>query len=111
MGFLPTNPEAHAGELLYAQGIAALEAERLEDAVEAFRNLLDCQPDHADAWDSLGLIMEALGNPGEALRCYRRALEANPRHAGARSNLKTLAVNLELAARVRRQAYTSMFLY
>jgi Flp pilus assembly protein TadD len=110
MGLLPPNPDPQAGDLLYAQGVAALEADRLEDAVEAFRSLVDCQPDHADAWDDLGVIMEALGNPGEALRCYRRALDANPEHAGARSNLMTLALNLELAARVRRQAFTSMFL-
>lgn len=109
MGLTQFQPDAPDSGALYAAGLAAIEQDRLEDAVESFRLLLESEPRHADGWNDLGVIMEALGNPGEALECYRNALEANPRHAGARSNLKSLAMNLELAARVRRQAFTSMF--
>jgi Flp pilus assembly protein TadD len=110
MGLTQLQPDAPDARSLYAAGLAAIEQDRLEDAVETFRLLLDSEPNHADGWNDLGVIMEALGNPGEALKCYRNALEADPGHAGARANLKTLAMNLELAARVRRQAFTSMFM-
>jgi Flp pilus assembly protein TadD len=110
MGPIQNGPDSPRSRRLYAASVAAIEQDRLEDAVETLRLLLEAAPGHSDAWNNLGVVMEALGNPGEALRCYRSALEADAGHAEARSNHTSLALNLALAAETRRQAFNSMFM-
>ena len=66
-------------------------------------------PNHGAAWNDLGMVMEALGNPLEAIACYRRAIAAGPGGSEARQNLKMLAMSLHMASALQRQAFTSMF--
>lgn len=44
-------------------------------AAEAFKQLLDEKPDHADSWFNLGFIQEQREKLDEAERCFRRALQ------------------------------------
>ena len=46
--------------------------------------------DKADALNSRGVVLEALGRPGDAADCYDRALEAVPGHAKAQANRDAL---------------------
>ena len=47
-------------------------------------------PKNADAWNDLGVTLEALGNRKGALEAYTHALEAAPDNPGARANLARL---------------------
>ena len=46
--------------------------------------------DKADALNSRGVVLEALGRPGDAADCYDRALAAVPGHAKAQANRDAL---------------------
>jgi tetratricopeptide (TPR) repeat protein len=63
-----------------AQTAAAREAERLasegrpEEAIAAYRRLLERSPDHPDCWYNLGLLQRRLGQFQDALASYAQAL-------------------------------------
>lgn len=71
----------------------------MEEAVAWLRQAVSEDGENSQAWNDLGVVMEALGNPTPAVVCYRRALEIRPDHQEARTNLFTL----ELQTLVRKQ--------
>jgi Flp pilus assembly protein TadD len=79
----------------------------LDGAVAALRYALDLQPRCHKSWNDLGVVMEALGNPEEALRCYKRSLALQPAHPESRSNLALLSLQLAMCQAMGRQAFTS----
>ena len=48
------------------------------------------RPDFADAWINLGLARYSQGAVEDAKKCFVRALQAQPGHAAATSNLAAL---------------------
>ncbi len=54
---------------------AALAAERYSVALEGFRRAAELKPGEPRIWNNLGVAWEELGRPGEAYRCYLRAIE------------------------------------
>ncbi len=88
-------------------GVDALEKDRPEDAVRALRLAVELDPNLDVAWNDLGVVMEALGNSQEAVRCYKRALAVRAGFVEARTNLGMLLLQMELAQVLRRQALTS----
>lgn len=91
----------------HCAGVDALGKDRLEDAVRALRLAVELDPDLHVAWNDLGVVMEALGNPCEAVRCYRRALGTHAGFVEARTNLGMLMLQMELTQVMRRQGLTS----
>jgi Flp pilus assembly protein TadD len=71
-------------------------------AASSLRTAIQLEPSLGGAHNDLGVLMEALGNPSEALGCYRMALAADPGHAEARRNLGSLMVQLDLARALSR---------
>ncbi len=92
---------------IHSEGVVALEEQRLEDAVLAFRQAVEMDPAFVNAWNDLGVVMEALGNPMEAVRCYRQALSVQPEQNEAKSNLGMLLLQMDLVHALHRQAFTS----
>ena len=88
-------------------GVDALGKNRPEDAVRALRLAVELDPNLDVAWNDLGVVMEALGNSQEAVRCYKRALGVRASFVEARTNLGMLLLQMELAQVLRRQAFTS----
>ncbi|HEY3442477.1 MAG TPA: hypothetical protein VGK29_17090 [Paludibaculum sp.] len=88
-------------------GVDALGRNRPEDAVRALRLAVELDPGLEVAWNDLGVVMEALGNTNEAVRCYRRALGVRAGFIEARTNLGMLMLQMELAQVLRRQAFKS----
>jgi Flp pilus assembly protein TadD len=88
-------------------GVDALGRNRPEDAVRALRISVELDPNLDVAWNDLGVVMEALGNSHEAVRCYKRALGVRAGFVEARTNLGMLLLQMELAQVLRRQAFTS----
>jgi len=78
----PAPAESH-----HLLALAALEEDRIEDAVAHLRHSLSANPQRAEAWNDLGVVMESLDNPHEALRCYRQSLCLRPGLGDARDNL------------------------
>lgn len=78
-------------------GLEFLESGRIHDAVRLLRRALDLDPTLAAAWNDLGVILEALGNPRDAIYCYRRALRALPDMDEPRRNLLALALRAAAA--------------
>ncbi len=87
--------------------MAALAQDRLEDTVRAFRLAVSLNPRYEAAWNDLGVVMEALGNPIEAMNCYRRVLEVRPDHRQARENLGMLWFQVRAASVLSRQAFSA----
>lgn len=73
-------------------GLELLESGHIQDAVHWLRHAVEIDPGNAPAWNDLGVILEALGNPRDAIYCYRRALRARPGMDEPRRNLLALAV-------------------
>jgi Flp pilus assembly protein TadD len=91
-------------ESLHRMALEALEAGLMEEAVARLRQAVSEDAENSQAWNDLGVVMEALGNPTPAVECYRRALEISPMHREARSNLLTLELQAITRQRMREEA-------
>ncbi len=89
------------------RGIELLESGHLEDAVLALRLAVELNPHSSESWNDLGVVMEALGNPREAMHCYQRALSVKPSHIEARTNLGCLMLEVSMAQALRHSAFPS----
>ena len=58
-----------------------------QKAVEDFNAALNVDDHNADAWASLGLAYEKLGNRAKAAEAYSSAASINPGNAEARAGL------------------------
>jgi Flp pilus assembly protein TadD len=76
----------------------------LPDAVSELREALRLDPEYVKAWNDLGVVMESLGNCSEAMQCYGQALQLDPTHIEARTNLMALTIQIDLARALRHQA-------
>jgi len=81
---------------LYDAGAAYLRFNRLDDAMNMFRQALDLRADFGDALNAMGVIMTKRGQYDEALEYYYRASELLPADAGIRLNI---AITLYLLGR------------
>ena len=84
------NPTARSAQ--YNLGTALLDAQRTEEALEAFRLATEQRPDHVKAYTNTGTALMRLGRTDEAEKSLRRALDINPRHGISLLNLA--AVNI-----------------
>ena len=61
-------------------------AGRLEDAAQAYVEVLRARPDDADALQLLAMVMHALGHSADALDLLDRAVASQKRHGPAHAN-------------------------
>ena len=59
-------------------GIVLQEQEKLEEALEAYKNALSLKPDNAQAHNNMGNIFRKLGMLGEAIEAYNNAIIIKP---------------------------------
>jgi tetratricopeptide (TPR) repeat protein len=76
-----TIPEALALALRHHQ------AGQLQAAEQIYRQILNIDPNHVDAWHLLGVVNAQLGRHQAGVECMRRALALKPDLAGAHCNL------------------------
>ncbi|QVN23618.1 tetratricopeptide repeat protein [Burkholderia pyrrocinia] len=74
----------------FSAGVAAHHAGQATDAARHYRSAISLYPDHAEALNNLGILLEAEGNAGEAEHCYRRAVGIHPDYVDAWCNLGLL---------------------
>jgi Tfp pilus assembly protein PilF len=70
-----------------ASGWKLLEAGKLSEAEEVYRELIRSNPSVAQAWYLLGAIAQLQGKPAESLEFYQQTLRLAPNHVEARNNL------------------------
>jgi len=59
----------------------------LEEAEKCYRQALALDPDLAEAYNNLGLVLDKLERFGESVDCYLKALSIDPAHAATCLNL------------------------
>lgn len=77
------------------QAYADLQAGRLQAARRGYELTLRGDPNNLDALLGLAAIARHEGRRGEAVRLYRRAVEADPRHGGAQAGLIDLTAGAD----------------
>ncbi|HVA50673.1 MAG TPA: tetratricopeptide repeat protein [Pirellulales bacterium] len=81
-----------AASLAYCQGNALGVLKRHEDAIACYKQALSLEPAFAMCWKNLGTSFVDVGNPGEAIHCFRQAVAHDPRQFEARYSLATMAM-------------------
>jgi tetratricopeptide (TPR) repeat protein len=92
----------NSARTLLAIGRIHLQANRLAPAREALAGAAKLEPDLAEAWNDLGGVESAAGNPREALRLYERALAVDPDLSYALVNAGSMQEELKNAAEAER---------
>ncbi len=87
-----------------AAGLAALEQERHDDALAAFRRATAADPMNADAWSGTGFALRKLGRFEAAFEAYGRALAIAPEHLGANEYLGELYLLTGRAGKAEERA-------
>jgi Flp pilus assembly protein TadD len=82
------------GAAVPAPGEPTASTDDLESTRQSFEEKLKTNPNDPVALNGLGIALQRLGRPREALDAFRRACEAAPRNATARMNLAALEARL-----------------
>lgn len=72
--------------VLVHKGMDRVKRNELDEAMEFFDQVLEMNPENADAWNNKGVALFKMGRPGDALECYDRALAADPGNIEALRN-------------------------
>ena len=64
---------------LTKSGKKLLDTENYNDALSFFDQALSQDPTNADLWNYKGIALRSLGRYAEALQCYNKSLEIEPR--------------------------------
>lgn len=75
---------------LNALGYDLLQAGHTEDAIAVFKLNTEQFPDSGNVWDSLGEAWLTAGDRDQAISCYEKAVELDPRNRNAAAQLEKL---------------------
>ena len=73
-------------KILVHKGMDRVKRNEFEEALEFFDQVLEMNPENADAWNNKGVALFKMGRPDDALVCYDRALAADPENLEALRN-------------------------
>jgi len=68
-------------------GNALKEQGKLDEAIAAYNKALSIKPDHAEAYNNMGVTLQDQGKLGEAIAAYNKALSIKPDYAEAYCNM------------------------
>jgi|TARA_B110000014_G_scaffold224116_1_gene182154 Flp pilus assembly protein TadD len=66
-------------EDLIKSGKIHLDEENYNDALSFFEQALSLEPENPDLWNLKGMVLRSLGRYDEALDCYNKSLDIDPR--------------------------------
>lgn len=75
---------------LYTTAITLVSAEKIDEAIFEFENLLQWYPDYAIAYNDLGVLSYKCGHKDKALRHYKKAIQLQPQNVSFLMNLADL---------------------
>lgn len=105
-----TSPQDESAETKLAQGVAAYQAGRVDEAKKTYAEVLQRDPGNVVASYNLGVAAHEENDNAEAERLYRAALEGNPDFAPALFNFAILMESTnrdELAAQAYQRILTT----
>ncbi len=70
-------------ENLVAKGKQSLEDGKFDDALGFFEQALLLNQNDPDLWNSKGIVLRSLGRYEEAMGCFNKSLEIDPRDKNA----------------------------
>ena len=65
------------------KGLALCRLEKNNEAIECYGKAIEINPNLADAWKDVGLVLKDSGRYHEAVKCFGKAIEINPNLADA----------------------------
>ena len=68
-------------------GITLNDQGKLEEAIQAYKNVLKINPNHLEACNSLGIAFKDLGRLEESVQAYQDAIRINSNHGPTHNNL------------------------
>ena len=83
---LKLDPDA--SQIRANMGLALLKSGRLSEAIEAFEKALPDMNTDASLHNALGVALIRSGNVARAIGHFKKALTLDPRHQGAKDNLR-----------------------
>jgi tetratricopeptide (TPR) repeat protein len=72
---------------LFQNGVSLAQADKLEEALDAFRKAVELKPDFAEAHINLGLLLYRQGKADEAEKALLKALELKPEESKTKEAL------------------------
>jgi tetratricopeptide (TPR) repeat protein len=87
MGLLDGLRNKALAKSFYNKGNAYIRSGQFQQAIDAYRIALDCDPKFADAWYNLGIAFGGLGQSEEAIWACNQTLAVDPNYAAAYYNL------------------------
>ncbi len=79
---------------ILASAVQQHQSGRLEQAEQLYRQIIQAEPKHADAWHLLGVVASQSGRHAEAADCIGRAIALNPKAAAFYGNLGNVYTSL-----------------
>jgi len=79
--------------MIWAGWYVAEEMGDLDNAILLFQAGVTSFPDSWQIYDAMGEVYAGKGDKGEAIRCFKKSLELNPRNSNAQQMLKKLGGN------------------
>jgi tetratricopeptide (TPR) repeat protein len=101
-------------ECFNALALIKSSTERIDEAIDAYKQAIELAPDQMFVWNNLGNLCARVGRDDEALIAFRKGLEGNPRDSIAWTGLANLDFKLgyvddAIAAYRRAIQYTPAF--
>ena len=79
----------------YSMAKTAIAQFKYDEAKGYLQKVLAAKPDDADALNLMGFTERKLGDPGQSLEYYNKALALNPKHLGANEYLGELYLEMK----------------
>ena len=79
----------------YGMAKTAIAQFKYDEAKGYLQKVLAAKPDDADALNLMGFTERKLGDPGQSLEYYNKALALNPKHLGANEYLGELYLEMK----------------
>jgi dTDP-4-amino-4,6-dideoxygalactose transaminase/predicted O-linked N-acetylglucosamine transferase (SPINDLY family) len=83
---------------------------QIDPAVKAMAKAAECDPDNAEAYSNLGLLLKESRRHDDAIVCLQRALELDPKRADAHNNMAVTLLDMNRLAEAEASARAAVAL-
>ncbi|MBI29508.1 MAG: hypothetical protein CMI95_06455, partial [Pelagibacteraceae bacterium] len=77
----------------FEKGIQAMQLKNYPLAIRFFNNLIDIDPNFAEAWNKRATVHFIMGNFDQSMKDIKRTLDLEPRHFGALDGMSLIFIH------------------